>query len=125
MRSGNCVSNQINVSHRKKQLTHRISRWDFEKNVKRKERFNIIQSLSPEMKTTRFETKSYRGRTLDQAKLDRWMKMEGISLDVAKDHVCERQSKRREYLVKMRLFTSFLTLLRSNRGHGGGYCYQL
>jgi hypothetical protein len=36
------------------------------------------------MKTTNFETKSIRGRTLDKAKLERWIKPEGMSVKVAK-----------------------------------------
>jgi hypothetical protein len=70
---------------RKKQLTHRISGWDFEKNVKRDERRAIIQNLSPEIKKASFETKLIRGRTLDKAKLERWMKQEGMVVEVAKD----------------------------------------
>ncbi|KAE9373142.1 hypothetical protein N431DRAFT_406481 [Stipitochalara longipes BDJ] len=71
------------VKPTKKQLTHRISRWGFEKNVKRAERRAIIQNLSSEIKTAGFEAKSIRGRTLDKAKLGRWMKQEGLFVETA------------------------------------------
>jgi hypothetical protein len=110
----------LNISYRKKQLTHRISGWGFEKNVKRKERVAIIQSLGLETKTASFETKTYRGRTLGKAKLGRWMKMEGISFNVAKDEV--QEGGWRPHKCGMWPFMSSLTVPFSDFRQGS--CFQ-
>jgi hypothetical protein len=62
---------------RKKQLLHRIYGWGYEKNVKKDERRAIIERLGPEVGSLG-ET-MLRGRRLDKAKLNRWMKLEKSS----------------------------------------------
>ena len=62
---------------RKKQLLHRISGWGYEKNVKKDERRAIIERLGPEVESLG-ET-MLRGRRIDKAKLNRWMKLEKSS----------------------------------------------
>ncbi|PMD38677.1 hypothetical protein L207DRAFT_584081 [Hyaloscypha variabilis F] len=60
----------------KKQLLYRISGWGFEKNVKKNERRAIIKNLGSGLGKVEFEAQVLRGRTLNEAKLNRWMKME-------------------------------------------------
>jgi len=94
------VANSIG---RKKQLTHRISAWGLEKNVKGVERRAIIQSLSPELKSASFETKSIRGRALTKAKLERWMKREGMTFQAARNEQDEVSTALGKHTVHMTL----------------------
>jgi tetratricopeptide (TPR) repeat protein len=64
---------------RKKQLLYRISQWGFEKNVKKNERRAIIEQLDPELEKVEIEARTLRGRTLDAAKLNRWMRLEKVT----------------------------------------------
>jgi hypothetical protein len=64
---------------RKKQLLYRISQWGFEKNVKKNERRAIIEHLGPELGKVEIEAQTLRGRTLDAAKLNRWMRLEKVT----------------------------------------------
>jgi hypothetical protein len=64
---------------RKKQLLYRISQWGFEKNVKKNERRAIIEQLGPELGKVEIEAQTLRGRTLDAAKLNRWMRLEKVT----------------------------------------------
>jgi tetratricopeptide (TPR) repeat protein len=66
---------------RKKQLLYRISRWGFEKNVKKNERRAIIEHLGPELGRVEFKAQTLRGRTLDAAKLNRWMQLEKVTFE--------------------------------------------
>lgn len=70
---------------RKKQLLYRISGWGFEKNVKKNERRTIIRHLGPELGKVGFEALKLRGRTLDEAKLNRWMKLEKVTFEGSLD----------------------------------------
>ncbi|KAH8753453.1 hypothetical protein F5882DRAFT_385691 [Hyaloscypha sp. PMI_1271] len=63
----------------KKQLLYRISQWGFEKNVKKNERRAIIKHLGPELEKVEIEAQTLRGRTLDAAKLNRWMRLEKVT----------------------------------------------
>lgn len=66
------------------------------------ERRAIIQSLSPALKSASFETKSIRGRTLTKAKLERWMKQEGMTVEAAredKDRVSNTPGKYSVHMV--------------------------
>jgi hypothetical protein len=65
--------------NRKKQLLYRISQWGFEKNVKKNERRAIIEHLVPEQGKVEIEAQTLRGRTLDAAKLNRWMRLEKVT----------------------------------------------
>jgi hypothetical protein len=67
--------------HSKKQLTRRISSWGLEKNVKRDARRSILDGLRPELElgSTKFESREMRGRWVDKAKLERWMRRESAS----------------------------------------------
>ncbi|KAE8452714.1 hypothetical protein EG329_013973 [Mollisiaceae sp. DMI_Dod_QoI] len=62
----------------KKQFTQRISEWGFEKNVKQRERRAILEAFTAETNTGDFETRMFRGRKLDEAKIKRWKKKEDI-----------------------------------------------
>jgi hypothetical protein len=64
---------------RKKQLLYRISQWGFEKNVKKNERRAIIEYFGPELGKVEIEARTLRGRTLDAAKLNRWMRLEKVT----------------------------------------------
>jgi hypothetical protein len=64
---------------RKKQLLYRISQWGFEKNVKKNERRAIIEQLGPEPGKVEIEAQTLRGRTLDAAKLNRWVRLEKVT----------------------------------------------
>ena len=66
---------------RKKQLLYRISGWGFEKNVKKNERRAIINNLGPGLGKVEFEAQVLKGRTLDEAKLNRWMKLEKVTFE--------------------------------------------
>jgi hypothetical protein len=58
-----------------KQLTHRISVWGLEKNVKRDERQSFIKGLKAlRLNASTYKTKVVRGRRLGKAKLKRWMR---------------------------------------------------
>ncbi|PMD24378.1 hypothetical protein NA56DRAFT_35355 [Hyaloscypha hepaticicola] len=65
----------------RKQLLYRISRWGFEKNVKKNERRAIIEHFGPELGKVEFEAQTLRGRKLDEAKLNRWMKLEKVNFE--------------------------------------------
>jgi hypothetical protein len=47
--------------------------------VKRNERRAIIKHLGPEMEKVEIEAQTLRGRTLDAAKLNRWMRLEKVT----------------------------------------------
>ncbi|KAN0110020.1 hypothetical protein V8E51_006407 [Hyaloscypha variabilis] len=65
----------------KKQLLYRISGWGFEKNVKKNERRAIIKNLGSGLGKVEFEAQVLKGRTLDEAKLNRWMKLEKVTFE--------------------------------------------
>jgi hypothetical protein len=66
-----------------KQLTHRISAWGLEKNIKRDERQSIIEGLKAlRLNTSTYKTKEVRGRRLDKAKLKRWMRESSSAMPV-------------------------------------------
>jgi hypothetical protein len=47
--------------------------------VKKKERRAIIEQLGPELGKVEIEAQTLRGRTLDAAKLNRWMRLEKVT----------------------------------------------
>lgn len=61
---------------RKRQLLCRISQWRFENNVNMNDRHAIIKHLGFELFLLELEAQTLRGRTLDAAKLNRWMRLE-------------------------------------------------
>jgi tetratricopeptide (TPR) repeat protein len=65
------------MGDRKKQFNHRIRQWGLEKNVKRKERRAILESVDGE---GQFEERVWRGRKLDKAKIERWRKREQLKV---------------------------------------------
>jgi hypothetical protein len=65
----------------------RVSEWGLKKNVQRKERRAILESLSSEANKVEFETRMIRGRKLDKAKIERWRKREGIGCGDSKTGV--------------------------------------
>jgi len=49
--------------------------------VKKNERRAIIEHLGPELGKVEFEAQVLRGRKLDEAKLNRWMKLEQVNFE--------------------------------------------
>jgi hypothetical protein len=49
--------------------------------VKKNERRAIIEHLRPELGKVEFEAQTLRGRKLDEAKLNRWMKLEKVNFE--------------------------------------------
>ncbi len=49
--------------------------------MKKNERRAIIEHLGPELGKMEFEAQTLRGRTLDEAKLNRWMKLEKLTFE--------------------------------------------
>ena len=62
---------------RKRQFNRRISEWDFEKNTKKAERISVLASIK---RQNGIETTTIRGRKLDRAKVERWIKQDGAVL---------------------------------------------
>ncbi|KAL2071788.1 hypothetical protein VTL71DRAFT_13023 [Oculimacula yallundae] len=69
-----CIVEEYDFSPTKRQFLRKISEWGFEKNVKKAERRLILLNSATD------EGKFIRGRKLDKAKLDRWSRRDGISL---------------------------------------------
>lgn len=68
------------LGYSKKQLTYRIAFWGLQKNVKQGERRSVINGLkNHELDAAEFERRELRGRRLDKAKLERWMRKESAS----------------------------------------------
>jgi hypothetical protein len=49
--------------------------------VKKNERRAIIEHFGPELGKVEFEAQMLRGRKLDEAKLNRWMKLEKVNFE--------------------------------------------
>ncbi len=49
--------------------------------MKKKERRSIIEHFGPELGKVEFEAQTLRGRKLDEAKLNRWMKLENVNFE--------------------------------------------
>lgn len=61
---------------RKKQLIYHISGWGFEKNVKKSERRALIERHGAKIGEPDVASQVHRGRKLDKAKLNRWIRLE-------------------------------------------------
>lgn len=68
---------ELKIDIRKRQFNRKISEWSFEKNTKKAERISVLASTK---RQNAFENTTFRGRKLDQAKIKRWSKQEGASL---------------------------------------------
>lgn len=75
---------------------YHISGWGFEKNVKKGERRALIERLGAKIGKLDVASQVHRGRKLDKAKLNRWMRLENSSPNgsvVRDDQVSDHSGK--------------------------------
>ena len=78
---------------RKRQFNRRISEWDFEKNTKKAERISVLASIK---RQNGIETTTIRGRKLDRAKVERWIKQDGAVLQSEEMNRRDEREKMKE-----------------------------
>ncbi|KAH7350569.1 hypothetical protein BKA65DRAFT_241417 [Rhexocercosporidium sp. MPI-PUGE-AT-0058] len=72
------IVQEYNFEPTKRQFLRKISKWGFEKNVRKAERKAIL--LDSATNQSAFEVRTVHGRKLDKAKMERWSKRDRIPL---------------------------------------------